>query len=108
MQQTIESVVGKSWLSTECTRHSVDPIGAEVETRDSILLTYFVDAGLLRCWRNRRKRFGNFVRNEFRNIAAQIAASFRVLDIKSLRHKPDYMKTPGLERRPDDVAPGSK
>jgi hypothetical protein len=90
------------------TWHSVDPVGAEVETRDSILLTYFVDAGSLRYLRNRGKRFGNFVLNEFHNIAAQIAASFRVLDMKSLRHKPDYMKTPGLERRPGDVAPAPK
>ena len=32
-----------------------------------ILLTYFVDAGLLRVFRNRGKRFGNFVLNEVRN-----------------------------------------
>jgi hypothetical protein len=37
-----------------------------VKTRDSILLTYFVDAGLLRILRNRGKRLGNFVLNEFR------------------------------------------
>jgi len=49
------------------TWHSADPVGAEVKTRDSILLTYFVDAGALRYMRNRGKRFGNFVLNEFRN-----------------------------------------
>jgi hypothetical protein len=38
-----------------------------VKTRDSILLTYFVDQGLLRVLRNRGKRFGNFALNEFRN-----------------------------------------
>jgi hypothetical protein len=32
-----------------------------VKTRDSILLTYFVDAGMLRFFRNRGKRLGNFV-----------------------------------------------
>ena len=36
------------------------------ETRDSILLTYFVDQGLLKILRNRGKRIGNFVLNEVR------------------------------------------
>jgi hypothetical protein len=49
------------------TWHSADPVGTEVRTRDSILLTYFVDAGVLRFLRNRSKRFGNFVLNEVRN-----------------------------------------
>jgi hypothetical protein len=49
------------------TWHSADPVGPEVHTRDSILLTYFVDAGPLRIFRNRGKRFGNFVLNEVRN-----------------------------------------
>jgi len=46
--------------------HSADPVGSEVKTRDSILLTYFVDAGPLRILRNRGKRLGNFVLNELR------------------------------------------
>jgi hypothetical protein len=49
------------------TWHSADAVGAEVRTRDSILLTYFVDAGALRFLRNRGKRFGNLVLNELRN-----------------------------------------
>ena len=49
------------------TWHSADPVGAEVRTRDSVLLTYFVDAGALRFLRNRGKRFGNFILNEVRN-----------------------------------------
>jgi hypothetical protein len=49
------------------TWHSADPVGPEVRTRDSILLTYFVDAGPLRVFRNRGKRFGNFVLSEIRN-----------------------------------------
>jgi hypothetical protein len=40
-----------------------------VKTRDSILLTYFVDAGLLRFLRNRGKRVGNFVLNEVKHVA---------------------------------------
>jgi hypothetical protein len=51
------------------TWHSADPVGREVTTRDSILHTYFVDAGLLRVLRNRGKRIGNFLRHEFRKHA---------------------------------------
>jgi hypothetical protein len=51
------------------TWHSADPVGTEVTTRDSILLTYFVDAGPLRFLRNRGKRVGNFVLNEFRRTS---------------------------------------
>lgn len=50
------------------TWHSADRIGPEVKTRDSILLTYFVDTGVVRILRNRGKRFGNFVLSELRNI----------------------------------------
>ncbi len=49
------------------TWHSADAVGPEVRTRDSILLTYFVDAGMLRFMRNRGKRFGNFLGSEVRN-----------------------------------------
>jgi hypothetical protein len=49
------------------TWHSADAVGTEVRTRDSILLTYFVDAGMLRFFRNRGKRVGNFVLSEVRN-----------------------------------------
>ncbi len=49
------------------TWHSADPVGPEVKTRDSILLTYFVDNSLLQILRNRGKRFGNFILNEVRN-----------------------------------------
>jgi hypothetical protein len=48
--------------------HSADPVPNDVVTRDSILLTYFVDAGVLRFLRNRGKRVGNFVLNEARYI----------------------------------------
>ena len=48
--------------------HSADPVGPEVRSRDSILLTYFVDAGVLRFLRNRSKRLGNFVASEVRNL----------------------------------------
>ncbi|HEY7296631.1 MAG TPA: hypothetical protein VH684_01740 [Xanthobacteraceae bacterium] len=57
---------GYAFAVGEDTWHSVDPVGPEVTTRDSILLTYFVDAGLLRYLRNRWKRVGNFLLNEIR------------------------------------------
>jgi hypothetical protein len=50
------------------TWHSVDPVGTEVRTRDSILLTYFVDEGVLRFLRNRGKRLGNVLLNETRAV----------------------------------------
>lgn len=46
--------------------HSADPVHNRVKTRDSILLTYFVDRGALRFFRNRGKRVGNFLANEMR------------------------------------------
>jgi hypothetical protein len=57
---------GYAFAVGEDTWHSADTVGPEVQTRDSILLTYFVDAGLLRFLRNRGKRLGNFLRNEVR------------------------------------------
>jgi hypothetical protein len=62
---------GYAFAVGDNTWHSADPVGAEVSTRDSILLTYFVDAGLLRFLRNRGKRVGNFVLNEVRHITRQ-------------------------------------
>ena len=49
------------------TSHSADAVHNRVSTRDSILLTYFVDQGLLKFLRNRGKRLGNFLLNEFRH-----------------------------------------
>jgi hypothetical protein len=60
---------GYAFAVTDTSWHSADPVGPEVETRDSILLTYFVDAGLVRILRNRGKRIGNFVLNEVRQVA---------------------------------------
>ena len=61
---------GYAFAVGDNTWHSADTIGPEVKTRDSILLTYFVDAGALRILRNRGKRIGNLVLNEFRNRIA--------------------------------------
>jgi len=51
------------------TYHSVDKVGSEVSTRDSILLTYFLDDSALDRAKNRVKRFANLVRNELRHLA---------------------------------------
>jgi hypothetical protein len=59
---------GYAFAVADNTWHSADPVGAEVTTRDSILLTYFVDAGAWRFVRNRGRRFQNLLLNETRNL----------------------------------------
>jgi len=50
------------------TYHSVETVGPEVRTRDSILLTYFVDDTFAQVVHNRAKRVGNFLLNEIRSL----------------------------------------
>ncbi len=57
---------GYAFAVGDDTWHSADPVHNRVKTRDSILLTYFVDQGPLKILRNRGKRLGNFVLNEIR------------------------------------------
>ena len=57
---------GYAFAVGQDTWHSADPVHARVKTRDSILLTYFVDQGMLKVLRNRGKRLGNFLLNEAR------------------------------------------
>jgi hypothetical protein len=64
MQMRFAPNTGYAFAVGDDTWHSADPVGTEVESRDSILLTYFVDAGLLRIMRNRGKRIGNFLLSE--------------------------------------------
>jgi hypothetical protein len=59
---------GYAFAVGENTWHSVDPVGPEIRSRDSILLTYFLDVGAFRYLRNRGKRIGNLLRNELRYI----------------------------------------
>src|SRR5438094_3057417 len=59
---------GYTFAVADNTWHSVDPVGPEVKTRDSILLTYFVDTGPWRFLRNRGRRAANFALNELRNL----------------------------------------
>ncbi len=61
---------GYAFAVGEDTWHSADQIGPEISTRDSILLTYFVDSKMIQILRNRAKRVGNFVRNEVKHITA--------------------------------------
>ena len=58
---------GYAFAVGDDTWHSADLVGPEVASRDSILLTYFLDAGTLRILRNRGKRIGNFLLNELRH-----------------------------------------
>ncbi len=66
-QMTFAPNTGYAFAVGTDTWHSADAVGPEVNTRDSILLTYFVDAGPLRVMRNRAKRVGNFLLSEVRN-----------------------------------------
>jgi hypothetical protein len=68
-QMTFAPNSGYAFAVGDDTWHSVDPVGPEVHSRDSILLTYFLDVGALRFLRNRGKRIGNLLRNELRYIS---------------------------------------
>jgi len=59
---------GYAFAVGDNTWHSADQIGPEVKTRDSILLTYFVDSTPLHIVRNRGKRAINFLLNEYRSL----------------------------------------
>ena len=58
---------GYAFAVGEDTWHSADPVHDRVKSRNSILLTYFVDSDMLKVLRNRGKRLGNFVLNEIRH-----------------------------------------
>jgi hypothetical protein len=59
---------GYAFAVADNTWHSADTVCPEVTTRDSILLTYFVDRGPWRFSRNRGRRMGNAILNELRNL----------------------------------------
>ncbi len=58
---------GYAFAVDDDTWHSADPVHDRVQSRDSILLTYFVDSDVLKMLRNRGKRIGNFMLNEIRH-----------------------------------------
>jgi hypothetical protein len=68
LQMSFSPNTGYAFAVNRNTYHSVDTVGPEVQTRDSILLTYFVDKTLLQILRNRLIRLGNFALNEFRSM----------------------------------------
>jgi hypothetical protein len=68
-QMSFSPNTGYAFAVAKDTYHSVDTLGPEVTSRDSILLTYFVDKTPLQLLRNRGKRFGNFILNESRSAA---------------------------------------
>jgi len=59
---------GYAFAVGDNTWHSAEAADIGGKSRDSILLTYFVDDGLQRIVRNRGKRAGNFILNEFRTL----------------------------------------
>jgi hypothetical protein len=68
LQMRFSPNTGYAFAVGSDTHHSVDTVGPEVKTRDSILLTYFLDDTFARRVSNRAKRLGNFVLNEFRSL----------------------------------------
>jgi hypothetical protein len=68
LQMSFHPNTGYAFAVDKDTYHSVDTVGPEVSVRDSILLTYFVDKNPLQLFRNRGRRFGNFMLNELRNL----------------------------------------
>jgi len=66
---------GYAFAVGDDTWHSADQVGPEVKSRDSILLTYFVDTGLLRILRNRGRRVGNFLLSEARHVKRRVSLS---------------------------------
>jgi hypothetical protein len=62
---------GYAFAVADDTWHSVDEVGSDIRTRNSILLTYFVDQGALRRVRNRTRRVGNFLLHEARHYSGR-------------------------------------
>ncbi len=58
---------GYAFAVSDDTWHSAEQVHDRVKTRDSILLTYFVDRNPVQRLSNRGKRLGNFLLNGFRN-----------------------------------------
>ncbi len=68
---------GYAFAVTDVSWHSANKVGDEVSSRDSILLTYFVDDTLLRRVRNRAKRAGNFLLNEVKAMSRRVSSATR-------------------------------
>lgn len=64
---------GYAFAVGDDTWHSVDVVGPDVTSRDSILLTYYVDAGWLRFVRNRGKRVGNLLQSRMTRVLRHVA-----------------------------------
>src|SRR5207249_2823945 len=68
VQMLFSPNTGYAFAVADNTWHSVGLVGPDVKTRDSILLTYFVDAGAWRFLRNRGRRLQNVLLNELRSL----------------------------------------
>ncbi len=67
-QMSFSPNTGYAFAVDKDTYHSVDKVKEGVKRRDSILLTYFVDNTPLHVLRNRGRRIGNAILNEFRSL----------------------------------------
>jgi hypothetical protein len=65
---------GYAFAVADNTWHSADEVGPEIASRDSILLTYYVDGGALLTVRNRAKRLGNLLRAEAKYAFQRLTA----------------------------------
>jgi len=65
---------GYAFAVNDISWHSTDTVGPNITSRDSILLTYFVDSGVRCVVRNRMKRAGNLLRNEFQRVTRRIGS----------------------------------
>ena len=72
MQMKFAPNVGYAFAVGDNTWHSVDLVGPEIETRNSIMLTYFVDDGIVRTLRNRGRWAGAVLISECRYWLGQL------------------------------------
>jgi hypothetical protein len=61
LQLPFTANTGYAFAVADDTHHAVDEVKSNVESRDSILLTYYVDSALIEKATNRAKRVGNAV-----------------------------------------------
>lgn len=99
---------GYAFAVGDDTWHSADEVGPDVPSRDSILLTYFVDAGPLRILRNRSRRFGNFLLNEARHLRYQTVTgtNLRRRAMNAIIRNRRWHGLPGWDRRRRDYPLG--
>ena len=105
MQMRFAPNTGYAFAVGDDTWHSADPVGNEVESRDSILLTYFVDAGLLRHPAQPRQADRQFPAERSQARRAQIGALPRFPPLAS---KPGASGGPAAPSSAERISPFSQ